>query len=325
VLTRVGADRVIHADATAIEFLEAILLLAPDARPEASPLPAAPTALGHRVVVRGPAGAGATEIAIGLAAAWSSRRAVALVDLDDVAPSVAQRLALPIEPNIRTTIDAIEFGAGERGERERGEGEFGPSEVDTAAESTASGALRVVAGLPNPAAWAHVRAGEAERLVRTIARDRDIVVIDIAAALEEVGPAARSRHALARMAVRECDAVVAVGLATPVGLSRLVVWLADLHALDIEAPVHVVLNRAPSDAFRRRELAAELERCYRGASTTVIPDDRTVARATWAAAPVGRSKFRGALRQLAAALETTLVARPQQSVPETAAAAVSAS
>jgi MinD-like ATPase involved in chromosome partitioning or flagellar assembly len=320
VLARVGADRVIHADATALEFLEAILLLAPDARPDASPLPAAPSALGQRVVVRGPSGSGATEIAIGLAAAWSSRRAVALVDLDDIAPSVAQRLALPIEPNIRTTIDAIEFGAGEPGE-----GEYGPSEFGTSAEPTASRGLRVVAGLPNPAAWAHVRAGEADRLVRTIARDRDIVVIDIAASLEEVGPAARSRHALARMAVRECDAVVAVGLATPVGLSRLVAWLADLHALDTEAPVHVVLNRAPSEAFRRRELLAELERCYRGASTTVIPDDRAVARATWEAVSVGRGKFRSALCQLAAVLDITLVAHPQQTVPEAAAAAVSAS
>ena len=302
VLGRVGVDRVIQSDANAIEFLEAIVLLAPEVRPVAPNLaPDVPGVLGRPIVVRGPSGAGATEIAIALAIEWARRCTVALVDLDDVAPCIGQRLGLPIEPNVRTTIDLIEFGAagfGSETARSAPEDASRP----TTGQRVRSGGLRVVAGLPNAAAWSHVRPTEADRLVRTMARDCEVVVIDIAAPLEEIGPAARSRHALGRMAVRECDAIVAVGLATPLGLTRLVGWLAELHALDISAPVHVVLNRAPSDAFRRRELLAELERCYQGESTALIPGDRAVTRAAWAATAVGRGRFRSAVGALRCAL-----------------------
>jgi len=51
---------------------------------------------------------GRTELAIELALALGRRTSIVLLDADDVAPAVGPRLQLPIEPNLRTAIDAVE-------------------------------------------------------------------------------------------------------------------------------------------------------------------------------------------------------------------------
>ncbi len=68
--------------------------------------------VGRLVTVGGPPGVGRTEIAIELALALGRTAGVVLVDADDVGPAVAARLDLPIEPNLRTAIDAVEHGRG---------------------------------------------------------------------------------------------------------------------------------------------------------------------------------------------------------------------
>jgi Mrp family chromosome partitioning ATPase len=297
VLHHAGVDRVVMSDAAPIEFLEALLLLAPTAATPNHPRDSAPELIDTttRIVVRGPGGSGATEVAIALAGHLATRAKVGLVDLDEVAPSIAQRLALPIEPNLRTAIDAIEYGIGEGVD----EGVDGVDGVDGPA---ATASLRVVTGLPNAAAWIQVRAPEVERVIRAIARGRDCVIADIAAPLDDVGSATRSRYAIARMMIAQADVVVAVGVATPVGVTRLVTWLAEAHRLIDTATVHVVLNRAPKDAFRVHEIEAEFERCYQAASITTIPDDDAVARAMWAGSFVGRGAFTQATLRLAATI-----------------------
>lgn len=293
VLTHAGVDRIVMADAAPLEFLEALVLLAPERQGPTAIRDTGPTSVptARRIVVRGPAGSGATEVAVALAAHTSASAPTALIDLDEVAPSVAQRLALPIEPNLRTAIDAVEFGIGEFGIGESG----GPA----APAATDSAALRVITGLPNAAAWSHVRVPEVERVVRAIARDRDIVIADIAAPLETIGSPTRPRYAIARSMLAAADVVVAVGTASPVGVTRLVQWLADAHTVIEAATVHVVLNRAPRDAFRVNELVAEFERCYRATSVTTIADDPAVARAMWVGAFVGRGAFHTATARVA--------------------------
>ena len=81
--------------------------------------------------------------------------AAVLVDADDVSPTVAPRLGLPIEPNLRTAIDAVEHGRG-----------------DLRASLVAAPGIRcsVLAGLPNANGWAHVRVGEVMRVIEDLGR-----------------------------------------------------------------------------------------------------------------------------------------------------------
>jgi MinD-like ATPase involved in chromosome partitioning or flagellar assembly len=286
VLTNVGVDRIVMDDAGPLEFLEALVLLMPAssrAGAERNVAPAVEEQLANVVVVRGPVGAGATEVAIGLAHALGRNERVTLLDLDEIAPSVAQRLALSIEPNVRTAIDAVEYGIGE-------------------IEADSPIGLRVVPGLPNAASWNQIRPPEIERLVRHLRRDRDHLVVDIAAPLEEVGAPTRGRHAIARLAIAAATHIVAVADGSPVGVTRLVQWLASAHELAVAPTVHVVLNRAPRDAFRCSELVAEIGRCYRAASVRVVVSDRSVTRAMWDGTTVGPGAFCDAMNELAATI-----------------------
>ena len=64
---------------------------------------------GQRIVVGGPPGAGAREIAIGLAADRAAQGSTVLVDCSESAPGVARRLGLRLQPHL---LDAAALGAG---------------------------------------------------------------------------------------------------------------------------------------------------------------------------------------------------------------------
>ncbi len=172
-LAALGVDAIVESDAGVDGFVRAIIATAGN-RPErpAEPAPLADRRAGRLVVVGGPPGVGRTEIAIGMALACTRTHSVALVDADDVAPAVAQRLHLSIEPNLRTAIDAVEHGRGE---------------LDACVISEPRWHLSIVAGVPNPGAWAQVRPGEVVRVIDRLADAAEIVVADGAGSLEEVG------------------------------------------------------------------------------------------------------------------------------------------
>ncbi|HEX5096992.1 MAG TPA: hypothetical protein VFX21_13290, partial [Acidimicrobiia bacterium] len=109
-LVALGVDQVQECDAGPQALADAVVAL--PARPlgdgpQHTSEPAPPSA-GQTIVVGGPPGSGRTEIAVALAGVLRG----ALVDADDVSPSIAARLGLPIEPNLRTAVDALEHGSG---------------------------------------------------------------------------------------------------------------------------------------------------------------------------------------------------------------------
>jgi MinD-like ATPase involved in chromosome partitioning or flagellar assembly len=290
-LAQIGVDAVATTDGGPGAIVGVVADLAPEAgRDQPLSRPPAPeprTRRGRRVVVGGAPGCGRSEIAIELARQASATGRVALVDGDDVAPAIAARLGLPIEPNLRSAVERVEHGRGS------------PVPAVTRVEGT----LDVVAGLPNPGAWEQVRPSEVERVLAALERSGcGTVVLDVAAPLDDVGGPPRGRYALARHLVACASDHVAVGAATPVGVARLLAWLADAAAITAAARWHVVLNRAPRDAFRGRELAVELLRTYPAASLTLVPADRRVEAAAWAGELVGRGPFTRALRPLTARL-----------------------
>lgn len=293
-LEALGVDRSIESDAAPQEFLEALLLIGVDERRESAtpgvvadePDGAPDPRSGRVTVVRGPSGSGATELAVALAVA-SARAGCVLLDADEVAPSVAARLGLPIEPNLRSAVDAVEFGLGA---------------LSDAIRVVGHGGFPVVAGLPNPASWSQVRPGEVIRVARELARRHDHVIVDVAAPLEDVGGGSRARYAIARSLLAEADALVAVGCASPVGVARLIGWVAEARVLAPDAPVHVVVNRAPADAFRRGEIAEEIARTIPPASLSFVPTDRRVEAAAWEGSIMRRGPFVRAVAGVAAHL-----------------------
>lgn len=289
-LVEAGVDSVIEASASPDEFLVAVRAVAATGEtPRAASQAPRPERSHYSVtVVGGPGGgAGTTEVAIALAQSLTDRRRRAiLVDGDDVAPSVAQRLGLPLQPNLRSAIDSLQ----QRSPR---------------FESTlhALPGLSVLTGLANRRDWSEVRPPDAVDLVIELAQ-RGPVVINIAGQLDDVPTGGWSaRFGLARALLGTADRLVAVGLPTPVGVTRLAQWVTEAHEIRAGVSVYLAVNRSPRSRFRRAEVAAELQRLVKPAGIWFLPEDEAVARASWQGTPVSRSSFPRAVGKLGQALE----------------------
>jgi MinD-like ATPase involved in chromosome partitioning or flagellar assembly len=294
-LADVEVDAVIASDAAVDAFVRALTTLAAKATaPSGIAVPAERT--GRLVAVGGPPGVGRTEVAIQLAVVLMDRATVALVDADDVAPSIAQRLALPLEPNLRTAIDAVEHGRGE---------------LAAALQTESRTGLPVLAGTPNPDAWAQVRPSEVLRVLDRVADSVDLVVVDGVGSLQDVGSPPRGRFATAQVIVREADVLVAVCDASPTGISRLLSWTVDARNFAPETPVVAVVNRAPPAAFRRGELFDEIASSIDVVDVVFVVPDARVTDAAWAGTLVGRGRFTRALERVA----TRVCSLPRRSPP----------
>jgi MinD-like ATPase involved in chromosome partitioning or flagellar assembly len=284
-LAALGVDALIESDAGMDGFVRGIITTAGNRAQHAAPAPLADRRAGRLVVVGGPPGVGRTEVAIGLAVACTRNHSVALVDADDVAPAVAQRLHLPIEPNLRAAIDAVEHGRGE---------------LHACVISDPRWSLSIVAGVPNPGAWAQVRPGEVVRVIDRLADVADVVVADGAGSLEEIGaPGSRGRFATGRALVAEADVLVAVCDASPHGITRLLAWVVDARGLGVETPMVVVVNRAPGARFRRGELYEEITASLGAHEVVFAPYEARVRDAAWKGAPVGSSAFTRSVARVA--------------------------
>ena len=216
-------------------------------------------------------------MALGLAAAIASHDAAILVDADEAAPSVATRLGLPLEPNLRSAVDAVVYGVGD---------------VRSARLAVAP-RLEVVPGFPGTAAASQVRPSDVVDVVRVLASAGCAVVVEVSGARD--GEIARAVTELAGTAV-------VVGSATPVGIARVLAFLAARKPLLARMPVHVVFNRTPAERFRRAEVDREMRLAFAPAGIWFLPGDRRVDAASWDGVLVARGPFTGALADLAAAV-----------------------
>ena len=231
-------------------------------------------------------GAGATEISVALAGALRDQGgATVLVDADEQAPAVAQRLGLGLHPNIRTAVDAVHHGSGDL--------------EHTLVRHSGMG-LEILCGLPNPRDWFELRAGEVAEVVLELSRTRPQVVVNAGPRVDNLpdlgGPA---RFGVTRAVLGLCDTLVLVGVTTPIRARRIVDWLADTQNLLAGTPVHLFVNQYPGGSFAISELELELRRTISPASVTVAPYDKRVARATWEGEPVARGPFSKSVHRLA--------------------------
>jgi MinD-like ATPase involved in chromosome partitioning or flagellar assembly len=288
-LMTLGVDALIESDAGVDAFVSAIVSMARTRADASEPHPSiVESRVGRLVTVGGPPGTGRTEIAIQLALTLDARGPTVLVDADDTAPAIAQRFALPIEPNLRTAIDAVEHGLGE---------------LSPCIGREPSSGTHIVTGLPNVGAWEHVRPGEIIRVIDRLADTADIVVADGAGILEDIARiSSRGRYATGRALVAEADALVVVCDGSPHGLARLLGWIVDAQALAPETPTIVVVNRAPAARFRRGEIYEEITGSAPVDGVVFVPADSRVADAAWNGTPVVRSAFTRAVLGLADAV-----------------------
>ena len=284
-LLGLGADAVVAAESAPSDFVDVLVALGsgPGARlrlasePALVGAPAAPhpTSAGVVTAVAGPHGAGATEVAIELARALAHRgHDTSLVDADHAHASIAVRLALPIEPNLRTAVDAVEYGEGN---------------LAAALVSVGPGRLRVLCGMPSADAGANVQGREVLDVLHTLGRSHDHVVTNVSGVIRDGVP---------RAVVAAAGAVVGVGAGTPVGISRLLAWIADLRSVAPRVSLHLVVNCAPGDRFRRAEIATEIARTIEPASLVFVPFDRRIDSAVWDGALLTRGSFANAVEPL---------------------------
>jgi MinD-like ATPase involved in chromosome partitioning or flagellar assembly len=242
---------------------------------------------GRLLVVTGASGGvGATEVAIGLTAILADRgdKAV-LVDADDVGPSVAQRLGMVVHPNLRTAIDVVRNNSGS------------PAEVLIDAPS---GDFEVLGGLANRRDWFELRPGDVAETVLRLARIRDHIIVNVASRLEDLpamgGPA---RYGVTRSLLALADTVILVANPTPIGVARVLDWIAEAKPLVEATPLFVAFNAFRGGAFRAAEIEAELRRVYQPGAIVFIPHDKSLVHATWQGFLPGRGPFVKSLEHIA--------------------------
>ena len=284
-LAEVGVDAVVESDASLNTFV-AVITSTVRRRDDV-----ATTAFvdaerrhAHLVVVGGPPGVGRTEVAAQLALAVGRTCSVVLVDADDVAPAIAQRLALGIEPNLRTAIEAVEHRR---------------ADVAASVVIEPTTGLAVLCGLPNVAGWSEVRPSEVLRVIDELGDHLDVLVAEGVGLLEDVASGGRSRFAIGRALLAEAETVVAVGDSSPVGVARLLSWTAEALQLAVNASVVAVVNRAPASRFRRGEVFEELTTSAPFDRVVFAPNDPRVTTAAWNGVAVRRGPFTRALEPLA--------------------------
>ncbi|MBD8868735.1 AAA family ATPase [Nocardioides donggukensis] len=275
-LARLGVAGVVGADALA-DLPEAVLSAAGGGASGAaapgppagarSDAPASTPATGRTVAVWGPAGApGRTTVALGLAGELARRGAdPLLLDVDPWGGAVAQHLGVLDEVSgllacARSTPRA-ELADRFLGLQRRVAG------------------IRVLTGLPRPDRWVEVRPGTVTHLVE-LGRGQGPVLLDTGFCLEEdpgADVAGRpGRNALTTEALRAADAVLAVGTADPVGLTRLARGLVELRELLDGRGVHVVVNRMRGSlGWSEDEVRSMVTGFARVESLHLLPEDRS--------------------------------------------------
>ncbi|MCK8608710.1 P-loop NTPase [Agromyces sp. C10] len=254
------------------------------------------------VAVWGPAGApGRTTVAVNVAAELAAAgHRVALVDADPYGGAVAPILGLLDEaPGFASACRLAGAGALDRAELERIAQRY----------SSPRAPFEVFTGLVGPSRWPEL---SDERVTAALAAMRDrfeYVVVDTGFSLERdeelmTDQFAPRRNAATFAALAAADRVLAVGLADPVGLSRLLRGHGELVDLVDAERVDVVVNRVRSSALgldAHAQVRQTLRRFAGLAEATLLPHDGRatdaailMARTLRDAAP--RSPLRAALR-----------------------------
>jgi hypothetical protein len=228
--------------------------------------------------VTGIAGSGVTEVAIGLARDLAWREPSVLVDLNLDQPAIAQRLDLPLHPNLLTAVDLAHHDQARPGEAVQQKEE-----------------LNVLVGLPPS------RAGSGSLPNRDVlALVQDLSTGPFSSVVADLG----SDHL--SLPTKVLDVVIVVGLASPVGLTRLI-RLVDSTPPPDRAEVLAVVNRAPGGSRRADEMRVELGSALGARPMMMLREDRRVGSASWDGGFVDRGHFEKSISHLGRLIQKTVL------------------
>ena len=230
----------------------------------------------------------AGDFAIALGRAFhTENRSTLLVEADTVTPMLAQRLSMPIVPNLLTALDAHMQLRGD------------------VQDSLLAGpyGIALLTGIPEASEWETVRADEVVDLIETTAGWFDELIVKVASPLEDLsGFRSRDgRFEVNRAVLGLAGDVVYVAEPTPVGLSRSLRWIAQARVITA-ARLHVVFGDAPTSSFQRGELSDELTRSYLPSSITWLPIDQGRERAVWNGTVIPKGPFLKTVARLGATI-----------------------
>ncbi len=227
----------------------------------------------------GPGSPGRTAVAVHLAVESAlGGRTTLLLDADVWAGSVAQTLGLAESPSLTQAARAAAEGG---------------SEPLAAYVQDAPRGLRVLAGLPRAELWPEVRE-EAWRAVIARARaEYEVVVVDLAAPLEEdeelvFDRVPYRRNLVTTVALELADRVVQVVAADPVGLRRGIVAHRTLSGRSWYRPActAVALNRAPSSSRRLQECSRAVAEWMGAPPAALLGCEPALDRVVWEGRPL---------------------------------------
>jgi MinD-like ATPase involved in chromosome partitioning or flagellar assembly len=198
-----------------------------------------------------------------------------LVDADEVAPGHAQRLGLPVHPNLHTAVRAVQSGTA----------------VDGLLHPLAARRpLAALVGMAVVEDWAAVPPAAIGQVLGALAARRQAVVMDLGHCLPRTESLAGLRFGHGDAAADLCDDLVLVTAPTPQAIARAVAQAAQLRSR--RGRLHVVLNRVGADRFVRDECIGELRRATGVPQVHVVTEDPRVPRAAWQGTRVPSGRFR---------------------------------
>ena len=257
------------------------------------------------ITVWGPAGApGRTTVAINLAAEIAAAgHRVSLVDADPYGGAIAPSLGLLDEtPGFAAACRLAGSDALDRAELERIAQRY----------SAPRASFDVFTGLVGPSRWPELSRERVTAALGVLRSWSEYVVVDAGFSLEHdeeliSDQFAPRRNAATFAALAAADRVVAVGLADPVGLSRLLRGHGDLVDLVEPERIDVIVNRVRTSALgidAHAQVRQTLRRFAGLGDATLLPHDGKATDAAILTArtlrdAAGRSPLRAALREYA--------------------------
>ncbi|MBK5289671.1 MAG: chromosome partitioning protein [Acidimicrobiia bacterium] len=235
---------------------------------------------GRIVAVWGGAGSpGRTTVAVHVAIETARAGArTLLIDGDAWSASVAQLLELHESPSLAQAARLAADGW--------------PSPFDTTVQFGPNG-LAVLAGLARAELWPEVREIAWRGVLAAATTQYDVVVVDLAAPIEEDEELAYDRvpyrrNLLTRIALERADDILLVAAADPVGLRRAVVAHRNLTEglPDASRKVRVVLNRAPRAGRRLQECSRSVEEWMGDVPAALLPEEAALGRVGWEGRPL---------------------------------------
>ncbi len=257
----------------------------------------AKAAVGRIVAVGGPAGAGATEVCIALAATGATEQPL-IIDVDETHPTLARRLGLGLHPHLLTAVDAHRREPLSVDDAERTE--LRDCLASALVGGRSSLPFDVIAGLVTRDDWSLVRPDDVVGLIEGCAAQWSSVFVRLGPTLEDLHRHV-GRYELSRRSASAADQIVGVCDGSASGLLRFVDWLVDAVGLIGDCQVDVVLNRAPRSPSQRAQLVEQLRSVAgdRVGAIVCAPVDRRVGRASWEAEVPAWGSFRKAIAELA--------------------------